>query len=371
MRILVHEFASGGGLAGCRVPPSLAREGGAMLAALVADLAALGEHQIVTTNDPRFQPPAASGVEVIVMDNPARTEQMDALIASVDAVWLIAPESGGTLERMAAHVERRKKIVLGSPAAAIRSAADKAHLPHLLAACDIAHPRTTMLRRGDDPELAACTIGYPLVVKPATGAGCRGVHRVRTARGLRPAIDSAWRLCGAEPLLLQEYVAGVPASVSLLADGQHAVALAVNGQSLRGRFKLAYRGGVTPVDHPQVERATDAALCACRAFPGLRGYVGVDVVLTGSNAVVIEVNPRLTTAYLGVRAAVDDNLAALGLAACTGSLPAPPPIRRRVRFDSDGRISSTVRMLAGAHPRLRSGPAHGSAPAAPANAETP
>ena len=41
MRILVHEFASGGGLAGRPVPRSLAREGSAMLAALVTDLTAI------------------------------------------------------------------------------------------------------------------------------------------------------------------------------------------------------------------------------------------------------------------------------------------------------------------------------------------
>ena len=41
MRILVHEFVSGGGLAGRPVPASLAREGAAMLTALVADLAAI------------------------------------------------------------------------------------------------------------------------------------------------------------------------------------------------------------------------------------------------------------------------------------------------------------------------------------------
>jgi len=32
-------------------------------------------------------------------------------------------------------------------------------------------------------------------------------------------------------------------------------------------------------------------------------------------------NPRLTTAYLGVRAAIDDNVASLALAACAGDLP--------------------------------------------------
>jgi predicted ATP-grasp superfamily ATP-dependent carboligase len=72
--------------------------------------------------------------------------------------------------------------------------------------------------------------------------------------------------------------------------------------------------------------------------PGLRGYVGVDVMLSDAGAVVIEINPRLTTAYLGIRQAVRENVAELALAACAGVLPTPPVLRRSIRFSSDGRI---------------------------------
>src|SRR5207247_7816026 len=147
-------------------------------------------------------------------------------------------------------------------------------------------------------------------------------------------------LCGREPLLLQEYVSGAPASVSLIGDGRRAVALTVNGQSLSRGRRLSYRGGVTPLGHRQADRALDAAVRSCRALPGLRGYIGVDVVLTASDAVVIEVNPRLTTAYLGARVAIDDNIAALALDACMGSLPPAPRARRSVRFDARGHVSA-------------------------------
>jgi len=187
--------------------------------------------------------------------------------------------------------------------------------------------------------MAAQDVGYPVVVKPTRGAGCHGVCLARNARELRLAVDMAGRGNG-RPLLLQRYVPGVAASVSLLADGRRAVALTVNGQWMRASRRFAYRGGTTPLDHPLAGRAVEAALRTCRALPGLRGYVGVDVVLTQSEAVVIEVNPRLTTSYLGVRAALERNVAALALAACAGALPAPPPARRHVRYTAAGRIVS-------------------------------
>jgi len=336
MRILVHEFVSGGGLAGQPLPASLAREGGAMLSALIADLAALG-HRIVATRDSRLTVSAPAGVEMVTLEPAARDAQLDRLIASVDAVWLIAPEAGGRLERLTARVERRGKAVLGSSAAAVRRAADKACLPRRLERAGVSHPKTCVLTQSDeDCENAAAAIGYPLIVKPARGAGCVGVSHVRTARDLRQAVASGRGLCGREPLLLQEYVSGAPASVSLIGDGRRAVALTVNGQSLSRGRRLSYRGGVTPLGHRQADRALDAAVRSCRALPGLRGYIGVDVVLTASDAVVIEVNPRLTTAYLGARRAIDENIAELVLAACVGSLPPPPTVRRRVRFEPDG-----------------------------------
>src|SRR3954449_11161929 len=92
MRILVYEHVSGGGFAGRTLPASLAREGLAMVTALVADLAALPAHEIVTTVDPRVTVAAPAHVEVVPLA-PGSTALFDALITSADAVWLIAPET--------------------------------------------------------------------------------------------------------------------------------------------------------------------------------------------------------------------------------------------------------------------------------------
>ena len=121
MRILVHEFVSGGGFAGQDVPASLAREGAAMRTALVSDLAAIGRHQIVTTADPRFLFAAPPGVEVVTLPR-GSAALLDRLIASADAVWLVAPETNGCLERLAARTEQKGTALLGSGAAAIRRA---------------------------------------------------------------------------------------------------------------------------------------------------------------------------------------------------------------------------------------------------------
>jgi predicted ATP-grasp superfamily ATP-dependent carboligase len=342
MRILVYEFVSGGGFAGRPVPASLAREGAAMRDALVADLAAPGHHDIVTTVDPRFPLVAPSGVEIVAPAEAPKARgraAFDSIVASVDAVWVIAPETDRCLERLATRVESAGRMLLGSGAAAVRRASDKATLAHRLRRRSIPHPDTRVLRAGEDYRSLARAIGYPMVVKPARGAGCDGVAIARGAGELSQAVACARRAARNGRVLLQRYVRGVPASVSLLANRHGAVALSVNRQSLRCREqRLEYSGGCTPLEHVRAASAVDAAVRTCQALPGLRGFVGVDVVLTDAEAVVIEVNPRLTTAYLGVRAAIDGNVASMAMAACAGELPASIVVCRRVRFAASGRV---------------------------------
>ena len=102
MRILVHEFVSGGGYAGRDAPASLVREGLAMRTALVADLAAIGQHDVVMTTDHRFRRAAPAGVQVVELSR--GRSSFGGLMASADAVWIIAPETGGDLERLASRV---------------------------------------------------------------------------------------------------------------------------------------------------------------------------------------------------------------------------------------------------------------------------
>jgi hypothetical protein len=70
------------------------------------------------------------------------------------------------------------------------------------------------------------------------------------------------------------------------------------------------------------ECAIELACSAAKLIPGLRGYVGVDLVLTGESAQVLEINPRLTTSYVGLRQVSETNLAGAIWDACiNGVLP--------------------------------------------------
>src|SRR5215470_16052065 len=99
MRIFVVEYVTGGGLLGQPLPPTLAREGAAMLEAVVSDFVTAGVGEVITLRDPRFEPRLPSSVRQLVITE-SFDERVDACLAMSDAALVIAPETGGVLAEL-------------------------------------------------------------------------------------------------------------------------------------------------------------------------------------------------------------------------------------------------------------------------------
>ena len=121
---------------------------------------------------------------------------------------------------------------------------------------------------------------------------------------------------------LEEFCHGTPASVSFLCGPAKSIPLEPCLQKLSDDDSFAYLGGKLPLDPPLRERAITLASNAINAMPKTVGYVGVDLVLghavDGSEDFVIEINPRLTTSYLGLRRLCRNNPALAMLSIASG-----------------------------------------------------
>jgi predicted ATP-grasp superfamily ATP-dependent carboligase len=331
MRILLHEAIAGGGLAGAPLPSSLLAEGRLMLLGLLSDFGGLPGVSVVTTHDARIDPSAWPAAETHAVEPGADLDALlDRLAESCDATLVVAPETGGVLESRLRRLARPGRLLLDAAPEAVALAADKGRTAEALAAAGLATPSGCTVRAEAAAIASAlASIGYPSVLKPADGAGALGTVRVGTA-GDAPAAAARVIAAAGEgaPVRVERWVEGKAASVALLVAAGDAVPLALNAQDVRVApdGTVGYAGGSTPLDHPLRAAALDAARRAALAIPGLVGWAGVDLVLSPRDGVVaIEVNPRVTTPYAGLRLVAPLNLGGLVLEAVRdGRLPDGP-----------------------------------------------
>jgi predicted ATP-grasp superfamily ATP-dependent carboligase len=153
-------------------------------------------------------------------------------------------------------------------------------------------------------------------------------------------------LPGDGSLRIEQYHAGQAASVAVLCGPAGNFPLPACEQRLMRDGRFVYLGGRLPLAPPLNQRAQRLALAAVATLPGARGYVGVDLVLgeaaDGTRDYVIEINPRLTTSYIGLRACSGINLAAAMLAVCRGQAPDLCFDQGSVEFTADGHVICTL-----------------------------
>jgi hypothetical protein len=330
MQILIYEHASGGGYLGERLPLDILSEGYGMLRSLVSDLKAAA-HKTTVLLDSRvgmLNPPLEADKTILVSSSAGLDKKLKKLIKKVDATYVIAPESNQTLRRLVELVEAFGGTSLNSHVNAIEKASNKMATYETLRREKLRVPETAMINLKDsvrDVKRQVRKLGFPLVFKPLDGVGCCGLSVVENESHLAKAVKKIERLSECRDFVVQRLINGVAVSVSLLSTGDEALPITLNQQLVAlasPSENSEYMGGLVPFSHRLEKEALRAAQAAVESIKGLKGYVGVDLVLTEKEAFIMEVNPRLTTSYIGLRKVVNFNPAKAILGAVlNGKLP--------------------------------------------------
>ncbi len=308
MRLLVYEHVSGGGYAGQPIPPSVLSEGFAMLRSIASDFKCAGNAVTVLLDGrlSKLNPPVEADCTVPVFYR-HEAERLLVNAAKInDAVYVIAPETGQTLQSLVELVEHTGKVSLNCEAHAIKKVADKGILHETLKNNSLNTPKTIVLKVGEALAETKNEItkkfSYPIVFKPTVGVSCGGLSIVKETAQVEKAIAKL-KVKSGNHFLVQEFIDGEAASVSVLSAGGKASAISLNKQNIMFAAPEAdssYEGGAVPFDHPLKQEAFSVAEKVVESFAGLRGYVGVDLILAEDKAFVVDVNPRLTTSYVGL-----------------------------------------------------------------------
>lgn len=337
MRVFVYEH-----LCAQQTASALAAEGRAMLLAVLADLTAIEDVDVSTI--------VASSWFPILIDLPffrrlrvgvtaPKDEEARFLEAAggCDFALVIAPEFDDVLATRCEWAIQAGCRLLGPSPEAVRLCADKLRLAEHFRQAEIPMPITTFY----DPRLPPAD-GYPYVIKPRSGAGAQATFAVHSPEQFVQArwFASAQGFRG--ELIVQPFCRGQAGSVAVLLAGDRPICLPPAEQLIETTSpsgQLRYAGG--SIEYPITYKwATPLARGAACAVPGMAGYFGIDFVFDragGADTRVIEINPRLTTSYVGLRRLANVNLMRVLLALARGIDPPPLSFNNaRIRFDPDG-----------------------------------
>ncbi len=286
--------------------------------ALLRDLAELDQYELVTLHDFRLAAPIQAKHSIAVSPGKFK-EQFTHVLGQVDMVWLIAPESKGTLLELSELCYEAEKaengpVFIGSGFDTMLTGTSKTLCYEALHAARI---YTLPVHAGEDliqePYYESLQHQHleKWVVKPEDGAGCEGIRVFESLHDLKGWIAQDERY---QHFLAQPYQQGIAASFSMLCRNGKAWLLSCNQQHIElhnSAFKLT---GVTVNGMlPYWQRFETIARKIAQMLPDALGYIGVDVIVAPETdkIYVLEINPRLTTSYVGLHDALNANPAKL------------------------------------------------------------
>lgn len=286
--------------------------------ALLRDLRALNQYEIITMHDARLSPAALADRSLLV--DPEKFKQVFVqALAQVDMVWLIAPETGGALlelSELCYEAEKREHgpVFIGSGFDAMLAGTSKTLFFEALRDAKI---HTLAVHAGEDlmqaPYFEALQdqAASRWIAKPEDGAGCEGIRLFASLEALRDwlAVDARYL-----DYLAQPYQQGIAASLSMLCRNGKAWLLSCNRQHIECDDQQFELKGISVNGMLQYRQQFETiARKVAQMLPDALGYIGVDVIVDDENRriYVLEINPRLTTSYVGLHEALNANPARL------------------------------------------------------------
>lgn len=315
MKLFMFEWLVGGGLLIDDHPLNPAdpmlRQGWAMASALATDLCNAG-HEVRLLLDARLKnqwPGCDANAQFV---HSLKHQDVVGLAQEADATWVIAPESGGRLGDLTKRLELANCRLVTPDSRFVALAGSKQATAEFFASHGVQPNEGSLFAVG---SAAPVHLRPPFVIKPDDGAGSDGVVLVDSASGVA---ERASRDCRVEP-----FFSGTAVSLAVI-QGPATDALLL--EPLYQQFDRQpfghYVGGAFPVEPTVRDRARALVQRAIAVLPTTKGFIGFDLVIDSAQPAtrdrIVDVNPRLTTSYVGLRDIYRENLADLALRIALG-----------------------------------------------------
>ena len=294
-----------------------------MLQALLDNLRSCAEHgnesgiTVVVMLDSRVNGSinTAGFDTVIIKPEQNSHEEFARLALHCDAVWPIAPEFDGILQTLCQTVELLGKRLLTSPASAVAVTGNKFNTYQHLKQHHIATVPTRMFT-GETwdtqhltQELVELNSANPTckveqwLVKPVDGVGCTDSYILTDRQDFEQMHSRKGHY------VIQPHIQGKKTSLSCLFKQGSGWLLCANLQQFDIINQQYHLSKIIVNHHSDLSVYQHLVDNIAHALPELWGYAGIDLIETPEQLLVLEINPRLTTSFVGINAALGINVA--------------------------------------------------------------
>ncbi|MHA2393574.1 MAG: ATP-grasp domain-containing protein [Promethearchaeota archaeon] len=326
-KIFVFEYVSGGGFSQIDIPNSLFCEGFSMLRTIIEDFKSL-EFEISTLIDSRIKHLSklltTDHVEMITKKD-VLLKKFKTLVNQCDSAFIIAPESSNLLYKFTKIIKKYDKTLLSTNIKAIKIGSSKLTTDKFFQENSIFTPKTYLIpikKQMLDIEFIVQKyneLNKPIVVKPNNGVGAESIYFFETQDQIRNFFQEfKQKIDIRRDYILQEYIAGKDLSASLIGVSSNMnpqikipLLLSINSQNVNvksSNYESEYFGGYTPIENHQEKSLKLTKILEKTNFSQFSGYFGIDLIINeDSKFCFIEINPRLTTSYIGLRNVINEN----------------------------------------------------------------
>jgi len=314
MKLFVYEHITSGALIDEPLPPSLAREGNDMLQAIIDDFLQLHSIELIILRDARL--PELNNHDKIScqrINNQGDFQQLYRnAVEAADFILPIAPETDQLLTTIQEEALTKGKILLGCQPETTRLCSDKYRCYQILRDANIETIPTLLASNWLENPFSSPAY----IIKPRDGAGCIDTLFFADKKSVSDWLTE--HPANLSHSLIQPYTQGKAISLSILYSETDSIILSINEQHILHdngliHFKGCTVNGVTEAQFSfsQAHRIADSLRQEIR---GLWGFVGIDLILDDDNkgeATIVDINPRLTTSYIGLHQSLETNPAQL------------------------------------------------------------
>lgn len=147
-----------------------------------------------------------------------------------------------------------------------------------------------------------------IIIKPDNRTSSTLVYKISNTKQLMQALQM-YKKEEINEILIQDYIDGKPISVSAICSKEKYNILSINTQEIEyNENKIRYYGCTVLIKHKLENKILKITRKILENDTNLKGFIGIDYIISDDNIYFVELNPRITTPYIVLQKQAKSNL---------------------------------------------------------------